>query len=162
MAEKDIIYLTRAGFREKELKLNYFKNVRRSEVAERLRRALEEGGELIENAEYADAKQEQGMIEGEINYLEVLLSRARILDDVDGDEPLDTVRLNTHVTVQEAGYDPETFWLVGSAEANPREGKISDASPLGAALLGSKLGEKVKINAPDGDFEYKIISIERA
>lgn len=158
----EVVYLTKKGLREYELRLNYFINVRRSEVATRLRRALEEGGELAENAEYADAKQEQGMIEGEIERLQQLLSRAQVMEEDAQQGAPDSVRLNTRVTVREGDYEPETFLMVGRVEADPRNQKISDASPLGRALIGKKVGDKVKVDAPDGAFEYIIVAIERA
>ncbi|GAB4472058.1 MAG: transcription elongation factor GreA [Anaerolineae bacterium] len=160
--DAEVIYLTREGYRENEANLNYLINVRRSEVAARLRQALEEGGELVENAEYADAKHEQAMLEGEIERLKDLLSRARIIEDEVSAGPPDVVRLNSVVTVQEDGGEPMTFHIVGPVEANPREGKISDASPLGKALLGKKVGDIVVFEAPDGAFRYRILSVKQA
>ncbi|HOA22602.1 MAG: transcription elongation factor GreA [Aggregatilineales bacterium] len=154
------MYLTQEGFEKLENELQELRNVRRYEVAERLRLALEEGGDLVENAEYEDAKNEQAFVEGRIQHLENLLSRARIIEEQEHDGPPDVVRLNSVVTIQEDGSEPETYHLVGPAEANPLEGKISDASPLGRALLGKRPGDKVTVNAPDGSFEYVIISVE--
>ena len=159
--EDQIVHLTRDGFRKFESELNYLRTVRRSEVAERLRIALEEGGDLVENAEYDDAKNEQAFIEGRIQQLEMLLSRASIIEDqetTDGGSE-DVVRLNSVVTVQEEGYDPETFRIVGPAEADPVAGKISDVSPVGHALLGKRIGDVVTIEAPDGKLTYHILSV---
>jgi len=159
--EDQIVHLTRDGFRKFESELNYLRTVRRSEVAERLRVALEEGGDLVENAEYDDAKNEQAFVEGRIQQLEMLLSRASIIEDqetADGDGQ-DVIRLNSMVTVQEEGYDPETFHIVGPAEADPVAGKISDVSPVGRALLGKRVGDVITIEAPDGQFIYHILSI---
>lgn len=156
----DAVYLTREGFEKLEQELNELRTVRRAEVAERLRLALEEGGDLVENAEYEDAKNQQAFVEGRIQHLENLLSRARIIEDQKQEGPADMVRLNSHVTIREDGYEPETYHLVGPAEASPREGKISDASPLGRALLGKRPGDKVTVKAPDGSFEYEIISVK--
>ena len=156
----DVVYLTQEGFEKLEQELNELRTVRRNEVAERLRLALEEGGDLFENAEYEDAKNQQAFVEGRIQHLENLLSRARIIEEQEHEGPADSVRLNSLVTIQEDGYEPETYHLVGPAEANPREGKISDASPLGRALLGKRPGDKVVVKAPDGAFEYVIISVE--
>lgn len=156
----EVVYLTREGLRKFESELNYLRTVRRSEVADRLRQALEEGGDLTENAEYEAAKNDQAFVEGRIQQLEMLLSRASIID---GDEPVgprDVVSLNTIVTVQEEGQEPDTFHIVGSAEADPRAGRISDASPLGRALLGRQVGDLVKVDAPDGQFTYRIVAIE--
>ena len=161
--EDQIQHLTRDGFRKFEAELNYLRTVRRSEVAERLRIALEEGGDLVENAEYDDAKNEQAFVEGRIQALEMLLSRASIIEDeaASAGAKSDVIRLSSVVTVQEEGYEPETFRIVGPAEANPAAGKISDVSPVGRALLGKKVGQTVTIEAPDGSFTYRIVSISQ-
>lgn len=156
----EAVYLTRDGYEKLEAELNELRTVRRSEVAERLRLALEEGGDLVENAEYEDAKNQQAFVEGRIQHLENLLSRARIIEDQEQVGPKDMIRLNSYVTIQEDGYEPETYHIVGPAEASPREGKISNASPLGRALLGKQPGDKVTVKAPDGSFEYKILTVE--
>ena len=156
----NVVHLTREGHQKLENELNYLRAVRRSEVAERLRRALEEGGDLVENAEYDDAKNEQAFVEGRIQQLEIMLSRARIIEDKMPEGPADVVHLNSRVTVQEGKYDPETFHIVGPAEADPRRGRISDESPLGRALLGKRAGDSVTVKAPDGEFKYKILSVE--
>jgi transcription elongation factor GreA len=155
----EAVHLTKDGYRQFESELNYLRAVRRSEVAERLRLALEEGGDLVENAEYEDAKNEQAFVEGRIQQLEVLLSRAQIINN-DNEVPEGVVGLGSTVTVQEDGNAPETFHIVGAAEANPREGRISDVSPLGRVLVGKKVGEKVMVNAPDGMLTYTILAVE--
>lgn len=154
----DVHYLTPEGLREYEERLNYLRNVRRQEVAERLRLALEEGGELVENAEYEDAKNEQAFIEGEIMRLEMILSNAQIIED---NGPKDVVSLGDTVTIQEVGADSvEVYTLVGAAEANPRAGKISYKSPLGRALMDKRVGDKVVVEAPDGPITFEIKAIE--
>ncbi len=160
--DDQIVHLTREGYQRFESELNYLRGVRRSEVADRLRQALEEGGDLVENAEYEDAKNEQAFVEGRIQELEMLLSRARIIEAALHNGPMDTVALNSIVTVQTAGEDPEKFHIVGAAEANPLEGRISDVSPLGRALIGRRVGDEVTVSAPDGAFTYRILSIESA
>jgi transcription elongation factor GreA len=163
--EDQTTHLTREGFRKFEGELNYLRTVRRSEVAERLRISLEEGGDLVENAEYDDAKNEQAFVEGRIQQLELMLSRAKIIEDEavegragkTGDH---AVRLNSVVKVHEEGAKPETFHIVGAAEADPSAGKISDVSPLGRALMGKKKGDVITIHAPDGSFSYKIMSVQ--
>lgn len=151
-------YLTPEGLTNLEKRLNNLKNVRRPQVAERLRLAMEEGGELGENAEYEDAKNEQAFIEGEISRLELIINTAQIIEKSDNK---DVVGIGSSVTIVEKGTsDAETYIIVGSAEANPAEGKLSMESPLGKALLGSKVGEKVKIDAPDGEITFKIKSID--
>jgi transcription elongation factor GreA len=158
--EDQVVHLTRDGYNKFEQELNYLRGVRRMEVAERLRLALEEGGDLVENAEYEDAKNEQAFVEGRIQHLEMLLSRAQIMDDSAAPKPDGVVRLNCWVTVQEDGETQEKFHIVGAAEANPLQGLISDVSPLGRVLMGKKVGDKVTVSAPDGSFIYKIISVE--
>lgn len=154
----DVHYLTPEGLREYEERLNYLRNVRRQEVAERLRLALEEGGELVENAEYEDAKNEQAFIEGEIMRLEMILSNAQIIED---NGPKDTVGLGDTVHIQEVGTDTvEVYTLVGAAEANPRAGKISFKSPLGRALMDKRVGDKVVVEAPDGPITFEIKAIK--
>ncbi len=154
----DVHYLTPEGLQEYEERLNYLRNVRRQEVAERLRLALEEGGELVENAEYEDAKNEQAFIEGEIMRLEMILSNAQIIE---ASPHKDIVGLGDVVTVQEIGADStEVYVLVGAAEANPRAGKISFKSPLGRALMDRRVGDRVVVEAPDGDITFEIKAIE--
>ncbi len=155
-------HLTREGYQKFKAELNYLISVRRDEVAERLRLALEEGGDLVENAEYEDAKNEQAFLEGRIQQLEMLLNRAVIIEEEEAPskEGHDLVRINSIVKLQEGRHSPETFHIVGPMEANPAQGKISDASPLGKALIGKKVGETITVNAPDGAFNYRILSIE--
>ena len=151
-------YLTAEGLKKLEERLKFLQEVRRPEVAERLRQALEEGGDLSENAEYEDAKNEQAFVEGEVLRLETILSSAQVIEETTGKK--DVVSLGSHVTVVEEGVgDKEVYHLVGSAEANPAEGKISSESPLGKALLGAKVGQKVKVNAPAGEIVFQIKGI---
>ncbi|MBL8117432.1 MAG: transcription elongation factor GreA [Anaerolineae bacterium] len=153
----DVQYLTPEGLIELEARLKFLTETKRAEVAERLRLALEEGGDLSENAEYEDAKNEQAFIEGEILRLETIVSNAQIIES---SGKKDKVELGSTITMTEKGSkEKEVYRLVGSAEANPREGKISVESPLGKALLGAKVGEEVKYNAPDGQMIFVIKSI---
>lgn len=150
-------YLTPEGLIKLEERLKFLQDVRRPEVAERLRQALEEGGDLSENAEYEDAKNEQAFVEGEILRLETILSSAQVIEATG---KKDVVSLGSKVTVVEDGVgDKEVYHIVGSAEANPAEGKISIESPLGKALLGAKPGTKVVVNAPGGEITFSIKSI---
>ncbi|MFN8379493.1 MAG: transcription elongation factor GreA [Anaerolineae bacterium] len=151
-------YLTVKGLEELETRLKYLKDVRRPEVAERLRQALEEGGDLTENAEYEDAKNEQAFVEGEILRIEGILSSAQVIEESKGKK--DSVKVGAVVTVVEEGTkDKEVYHLVGSAEANPQEGKISVESPLGKAILGAKVGDKVHVNAPEGKITFIVKAI---
>lgn len=152
-------YLTPEGFKNLDTRLKYLIEVRRAEVAERLRHALEEGGDLSENAEYEDAKNEQAFVEGEIMRLEDILSKAQVIEETSG--PKSEVVLGSKITVVEKGTkNQEVYFLVGSAEAKPSEGKISLESPLGKVLLGAKVNEKVTVHAPDGEIVFVIKKIE--
>jgi transcription elongation factor GreA len=149
-------FLTREGYQKFQEELELLINVRRPEVALRLSQAVE-GSDDDDTAEYEAAKDEQGMIEARIKKLEILLASARILDEQP--KQVDRVDVGDHVTVQEAGGEPETYMVVGPAEADPLKGRISYESPLGTALLGRKVGDVARVNAPDGPFEVKVISI---
>jgi transcription elongation factor GreA len=148
-------YLTREGFDRLQQELDYLRTTKRIEVAERLRDALEDG-ELIENAELEAAKNEQSFVEGRIKELEILLSNAHLIEET---TKSDMVQVGSKVEIQEEGMDPEQFVIVGAAEADPRLGRISNESPLGKALLNHKAGDRVKVEAPGGEFEIEILSI---
>ena len=148
-------YLTREGYEKLQEELEYLRKVKRQEVAARLHEAME-GGELIEDAEYEAAKNEQAFIEGRIQDLEILLANARVIE---GKAKSDVVQVGTTVTVKENGNEPEIYTIVGPAEANPRCGKISNESPIGQALMGKKVNEKVKVNTPAGEKEYKVLEV---
>jgi len=151
-------YLTQEGIDELEKRLRILQTVRRPEVAERLHNALEEGGELTENQEYHDAKNEQAFVEGEIVRITQILRHAVVInqDEID----TETVQIGNKVTVLDKSIkEEEVFYIVGSAEANPRLGKISAESPVGRALLGAKVKDKVKVKTPDGEITFVIKSI---
>ncbi len=149
-------YLTPEGLERLRKELEYLRTVKRKEVAERLRAALEEGGELIENAEYEAAKNEQAFIEGRIQELEHLLANAQIIEE----HHTGVVDLGSRVTVEEEDGSRSVYTIVGPMEAAPREGLISNESPLGKALLGHKVGDEVEIKAPGGAFKVRIVHIE--
>ncbi len=154
----NVKYLTPEGLENLEERLEYLRTVRRAEIAERLRLAMEEGGEIQENAEYEDAKQEQAFVEGEIIDIENILGHAEIIEDTGNG---DKVVLGSHVVIQEAGMsETETYHIVGSAEARPREGRISHESPIGQALIGAKVGDKVVVKAPGGEITFTVKDIE--
>lgn len=151
-------YLTREGMEELEKRLRVLQNVRRPEVAERLHNALEEGGELTENQEYHDAKNEQAFIEGEIVRLSTILRYAVVINEDEIDKS--TVQIGNRVTVRDKETkEEEQFHIVGSAEANPRLGKISAESPVGRALLGAKVKDNVEVKTPDGVITFVIRDI---
>ncbi|MDX9865382.1 MAG: transcription elongation factor GreA, partial [Anaerolineaceae bacterium] len=147
-------FLTKEGFQKFQEELDWLVNVRRSEVAFRLSEA--EGSDEDDTAEYDAAKDEQGMVEARIKKLEMMLASALILDEQP--KQLDCIDVGNYVVVQEEGLEAETYRLVGPAEADPVKGMISFESPLGTALMGRKVGDIVKVKAPDGPFTVKIIS----
>ncbi len=149
-------FLTREGYDKLQVELTHLKTVRRLEVAKRLQDAIDEGYRLSEDPEYEAAKNEQAFIEGRILDLEQLLATARIIENGQGD----TVTIGSKVTIQEDGTDPEHYTIVGEAEANPREGRISNVSPLGKALIGHKAGDKVTVTAPSGPFQVNVLKVK--
>ena len=149
-------FLTRQGYEKLQEELEYLRTQKREEVARRLHEAME-GGELIEDAEYEAAKNEQAFVEGRIQELEMLLANARIIDETG---KRDVVTVAARVTIQEDNLDPEVFTIVGPAEANPREGRISNESPLGRALMDHRAGDVVRVDAPDGTFQVHILKVE--
>jgi transcription elongation factor GreA len=155
-------FLTADGAAELRKELDHLVNVRRPELAQRLREAIAQG-DLSENADYSDAKEQQAFLEGRILYLENLLRTATIIDEAEGDAraPVE-VQLGSEVTIQPEDDEPaETYRIVGAAEADPRNGKISNESPLGAALLGRRKGDAVRVQTPAGEWTVKIVRISR-
>jgi transcription elongation factor GreA len=151
-------FLTREGYEKLQEELERLRTHKRQEIAERLHEAME-GGELIENAEYEAAKNEQAFVEGRIKELEILLATARVIDESAIDS--ESVHVGSRVTIMEDNEpESETYTIVGAAEANPALGKISNESPLGKALLGRKEGDKVQVDAPAGSFTVKILKLE--
>jgi transcription elongation factor GreA len=149
-------FLTRDGYRKLQDELDYLRTYKRQEIADRLHEAMD-GGELIENAEYEAAKNEQAFVEGRIKELEIVLATARVIED----HPVvaELIQVGVTVTIQEEGSDPEVYTIVGAAEANPASGRISNESPLGKALLNHKVGDRVNVDAPAGAFAVTIIKI---
>jgi len=156
MAGKEI-FLTPDGRRKLEEELDYLRTVKRPEVARRIQAAKAEG-DISENAGYDEAKNQQAFLEGRIMTIENMLKNARMIDEEIG--PTDRVRLGSHVTVKEGSEPPETFRIVGSAEADPGKGLISNESPLGKALLGRTAGDQVQVRTPDGVLQFTIIEIQ--
>jgi len=150
-------YLTSEGAEELRRELDELVNVKRIELAKKLKAAVAEG-DLKENADYHDAKEQQAFLEGRIQYLENILRSSKIIENTG---KTDEVRLGSVVTIVEEGaQEEEIYSIVGAAEANPREGKISHESPIGAALLGHRKGDKVRAKTPGGDMIFKIKSIK--
>jgi len=160
MSEKKVV-LTYEGLKRLEDELENLKTVRRKEVAQKIKEARGQG-DLSENAEYDSAKEEQAEIESRIVQLEKMLRNAEIIDkkdsDADAADAEETISVGSVVNLLDKEFDEKvTYTLVGSAEADPMRGMISNESPLGLALLGRARGDVVKINAPDGMIEYEIL-----
>ena len=153
---KQQTFLTREGYKKLEQQLNHLRTVRRQEVARRLHEALAEG-DILENAELEDARNEQAFVEGHILRLESILGNAILIEE---EGPRETVGLGSRVTVVEGDEPPETYHIVGSAEADPTKGMISNESPLGQALMGRKVEDTAEVNAPDGVLVFKIVGIQ--
>lgn len=153
----DQYYLTAEGAEKLRAELEDLKGSAREDIAKRLRFAIEQG-DLSENADYAKAKEDQAFLEGRIQELEHILSKASIIEESTAKR--DVVEVGAHITLQEDGYDPETYHLVGAKETNPRNGKISNESPIGKALLGHREGDSVVVETPGGQIQLKIINIE--
>jgi transcription elongation factor GreA len=150
-------YLTAEGAKRLTEELEYLKGPARVQLAERLRAAIQQG-DLSENADYHAAKEEQGFLEGRIMELEQILHNAVIIEDVE--KKPDEVGIGSYVTIQEEDYPEETYHLVGPKEADPRNMRISHASPIGSVLMGRRVGDKVTAKTPSGAIELKILKIE--
>jgi transcription elongation factor GreA len=157
MPEKQPIYLTAEGAAILKAELIDLKGPQRLAISRRLREAIQMG-DLSENADYHKAKEDQGFLEGRIQELEFIINNAIIIEQTSG--PKDIVSVGVHVSVQEAGNDPETYHLVGAKEADPRAGKISHESPIGLALMDHHVGDVVEVVTPGGKVKLKILKIE--
>ncbi len=153
----NVTYLTKDGLKKLEVELEHLCTVRRSEVANRLHQAIEDG-ELLENAEYEAAKNEQAFVEGRIIALRTMLSRVAVIEEED-DGPQEEVHIGSEVVIQEDGASRERYVIVGDAEASPLEGRISNESPLGRALLGQRVGDEVSVSAPAGTLSFRVVKI---
>jgi transcription elongation factor GreA len=156
---KEVI-LTPEGYEKLKQEIEYLSTDKRREVADRIRIARE-FGDIAENAEYDDAKNEQAMLEHRIAQLEERLSAARVIDK--GEIKKDVVSIGSHVKLRDVDAKKTfEYHIVGSAEANPDENKLSNESPVGRAIMGRKKGETVEVAAPRGSFKYKILEIKAA
>jgi len=155
---ENLVYLTPEGVEKLRQELDHLVNVKRLELAERLHHAIQQG-DLSENADYQTAKEEQGFMEGRIQQLEGMLLDAVIIER--DQRPRHMVGLGSRVTVIEEGEDgPETFVIVGAAESDPSDGRISNESPLGRTLMTRKVGERVTVRTPSGEIAFKILALD--
>ncbi|RAU95929.1 transcription elongation factor GreA [Paenibacillus sp. YN15] len=158
MSEKEII-LTPEGLKKLEEELEHLKSVKRREVAERIKVAIGYG-DISENSEYDDAKNEQAFVEGRIITLEKMLRNARIINNEDVD--LNAVSIGSIVTLKDMEFgDTVEYTIVGTAESDPFQNKISNESPVGKAILGKQKGSLVEVSVPAGTIQYEIIDIKK-
>ena len=157
MPKNQTTYLTAEGAARLEAELEELKGPQREALARRLRDAIQMG-DLSENADYHKAKEDQGFLEGRIQELEFALRNAVIVEA--NSSPKSVVAVGVHVTVQEDGFEPEIYHLVGAQEADPRSGKISHESPIGRALMDHQVGETIEAETPGGNTKLKILKIE--
>jgi len=153
----EVYYLTAEGAERLRNELEFLKGPAREQLAQRLRSAIQMG-DLSENADYIAAKEEQGFMEGRIQELTQILSNVQIINENKIDR--EVIDIGSHVTIQEDDFDPETYYLVGPKEADPRQSRISHESPIGRALLGHRVGDIVTAETPNGSIHFKILKIE--
>ncbi|MFA6850837.1 MAG: transcription elongation factor GreA [Selenomonadaceae bacterium] len=157
MADKRVM-LTEEGLTKLEKKLEHLKSVRRIEVSERIKQAID-FGDISENSEYEDAKNEQAFIEGEILTLEKMLRNSDIIKDDTSEK--DVVHVGNRVVIRDLEFDEKLeYTIVGSAETDPTEAKISNESPVGVAIIGQKIGSIVEVHVPAGTLKYEILEIK--
>ena len=156
MSNDNVVYLTPAGLEAIKEELVFLKNEKRAQISERLRKAIAMG-DLSENADYHAAKEDQAFMEGRIRDLENTLRRSQIIETAG---PSEKVRVGSRVTIKENGYDDEeTYHIVGVHEADPGNGRISNESPFGRALLGARVGQTVRVDSPTGILSLKVLRI---
>ncbi len=157
-SNKEVI-LTYEGLKKLEEELEFLKGVKRREVAERIKQALA-FGDISENSEYDEAKNEQAQVEGRIVVIENMLKNARVIDE--DEVSTETVSLGSKVKLWDMEYEEEVeYYIVGSTEANPLKFKISNESPVGSALMGKSIGETVEVLVPDGIIKFKVLEIHK-
>ena len=163
VSEDKFTLVTKEGFEKLKEELNFLSEVKRKEVAERLKEAISYG-DLSENAEYEEAKNEQAFVEGRILELNEKIKYAKIIDEHHSKKGAAIVQLGSHVTIQcvsgKGKQEEESYTIVGSTEADPINHKISNVSPVGKALLDKRAGDVVKVPTPAGPIEYKIIKVK--
>ena len=153
------VLLTEEGFKNLEEELDHLKNVKRREVAKRIKTARD-FGDISENSEYDDAKNEQAFIEGRIKEIENMLQYAKVINENEVSD--EVVNVGTTVRLKDLDNDEEyTYTLVGAAEADPLKGKISNESPIGDAIIGHQVGDEVNVDTPSGTLNYEILLIQK-
>ena len=157
MTADQSVYMTQEGLDKVKEELVYLQTIKREEISEKLEKAIAQG-DLKENADYHAAKEEQGFTEGRVQDIEDILRRVQIIKNPG---PSSVVRVGSKVTVSEVGYEDEeeTYYIVGAREADPSNGRISNESPIGSALVGSKKKTVVSVQTPGGEIKFQIKSI---
>ncbi len=150
-------YLTADGLKRLQQELDFLKGPSREQLSKRLRAAIEQG-DLSENADYIQAKEEQGFLEGRIQELDRILSNVIIIENVE--KNTNEISIGDFITIQEDGFPAEKYQMVGPKEADPINGRISHESPIGRALLGHHVGEEIVAETPNGAIRFKILKIE--
>jgi len=157
MDERPVL-LTKEGLRQLEEELDKLVTVRRGEVAERIRKARD-FGDIAENAEYTEAKNEQSLVEGRIQTLEAMVRNAVVIEDEPREAGVVAVGARIRVSLEDGDDGEEDYWIVGAAEADPLKGRISNESPLGRALLGHRAGDEVEWTSPSGTSRLRILGV---
>ena len=159
MTNNKEVILTYEGLKKLEVELEYLKGVKRREIAERIKQALA-FGDISENSEYDEAKNEQAQVEGRIVHIENMLKNVKLIDE--DEVSTDTVSLGSKVKLYDMEFDEEVeYFIVGSTEADPTKFKISNESPVGSALMGQSKGNEVEVVVPDGIIKFKVLEIHK-
>lgn len=155
------IFITKEGLKQLKEELQQLKNVKRKEILQRLKEAVSYG-DLSENSEYEEAKNEQAFVEGRIIELEEKVQYSKIIKEKKGKLKSNIIQIGTTIKTKNLtdGDPPDTYTIVGSTEADPMNNRISNESPLGSVLIGKQVGDKVKVEAPAGILEYEVVSIQ--
>jgi len=156
MAKKQEFFLTKEGIEKLKVELVDLKGPQRVDLAKRLRVAIQQG-DLSENADYSKAKEDQSFLEGRIQEIEIMLNNAVIIE---GGESAGVISVGSTITIQEKGREAIEYFMVGAQEADPRNGRISNESPIGKALIGHAVGEKVEVETPGGVILFEILKIQ--
>jgi transcription elongation factor GreA len=157
MAKVQEFYLTEEGLAKLKADLEELKGPKRIELAKRLRVAIQQG-DLSENADYKTAKEDQGFLEGRIQEIEIMLRSVVIITEASSSDGV--VAIGSKVRIEEEGREPVDYLMVGATEADPRNGRISNESPIGMALLGHRVGDSVEVETPAGVLNFKIAKVE--
>jgi len=157
MAKNQEFYLTEEGLANLKADLEELKGPKRNDLAKRLRVAIQQG-DLSENADYKTAKEDQGFLEGRIQEIEIMLRNVVIISEASSSDGV--IAIGSKVRIEEEGREPVDYLMVGATEADPRNGRISNESPIGMALLGHRAGESVEVETPAGVLTFKIAKVE--